>query len=101
MLKNILLSLIICGIVLTAGKMLLAKEVSKDVKVNASVIIKNQEVGNTICPVSGGKIDEGTKATYEYQGKIYNLCCAGCIEEFKSNPEKYVKKVEEENKNNK
>lgn len=55
-------------------------------------------VGNKICPVSGEKIDEKTKATYEYQGKIYNFCCAMCIDEFKKDPEKYIKKVEDERK---
>ncbi len=53
-------------------------------------------VGNKICPVSGEKIDEKTKATYEYGGKIYNFCCAMCIDEFKKDPQKYIKKVEEE-----
>ena len=54
------------------------------------------EVGNKICPVMGNPIDEETKATYEYKGKIYNFCCAGCVEEFKKDPEKYIKKIEEE-----
>jgi YHS domain-containing protein len=53
-------------------------------------------VGNKICPVTGEKIEEQFKATYEYEGKIYNFCCAGCIEEFKKDPQKYIKKVEEE-----
>ena len=53
-------------------------------------------VGNKICPVTGEKIDEKTKATYEYQGKIYNLCCPMCIDTFKKDPEKYIQKVEEE-----
>lgn len=57
---------------------------------------KAQDVGNKICPVSGEKIDEKTKATYEYEGKIYNFCCPMCIEEFKKDPGKYIKKVEEE-----
>lgn len=57
-------------------------------------------VGNKICPVMGEKIDEKTKATYEYEGKIYNFCCPACIDEFKKDPEKYIKKVEEELKNN-
>ncbi|MCX5714899.1 MAG: YHS domain-containing protein [Candidatus Omnitrophica bacterium] len=52
--------------------------------------------GNKICPVSGDKINEDTKATYEYNGKAYNLCCAACVDEFKKDPEKYAKKVEEE-----
>jgi len=54
------------------------------------------DVGNKICPVSGEKIDEKTKATYEYEGKIYNFCCSGCINGFKKNPEKYIKIIEEE-----
>jgi len=53
-------------------------------------------VGNKICPVTGEKIEEKTKVTYEYQGKIYNFCCAGCPDEFKKDPEKYIKKVNEE-----
>lgn len=53
-------------------------------------------VGNKICPVSGDKINEETKATYEYEGKIYNFCCPACIDEFKKEPQKYIKKIEEE-----
>ena len=53
-------------------------------------------MGNKICPVTGEKINENTKVTYEYQGKIYNFCCAGCLDEFKKDPEKYIKKIEEE-----
>jgi len=53
-------------------------------------------VGNEICPVSGEKIDEKTKATYEYDGKIYNFCCAMCIDEFKKAPQRYIDKVEGE-----
>jgi len=54
------------------------------------------DVGNKICPVTGEKISEETKATYEYEGKIYNFCCPMCIGGFKKNPEKYIKKIEEE-----
>ncbi|HAZ10517.1 MAG TPA: hypothetical protein DCY56_05370 [Candidatus Omnitrophica bacterium] len=55
------------------------------------------DVGNKICPVSGEKVGEGMEsAIYEYEGKIYNFCCAGCIDEFKKYPEKYIKKVDEE-----
>lgn len=53
-------------------------------------------VGNKICPVTGDKIDEKTNTTYEYEGKIYNFCCPMCISSFKKNPEKYIKKIEEE-----
>jgi YHS domain-containing protein len=53
-------------------------------------------VGNTICPVSGESISEATKATYEYEGKIYNFCCSACIDEFKKDPQSYSKKAEDE-----
>ncbi|MDD5477685.1 MAG: YHS domain-containing protein [Candidatus Omnitrophica bacterium] len=55
-------------------------------------------VGNKICPVSGEKVSQGgmQSATYEYKGKIYNFCCAACIEDFKKDPQKYIKKVEQE-----
>ncbi|MDP3789060.1 MAG: YHS domain-containing protein [Candidatus Omnitrophota bacterium] len=51
--------------------------------------------GNKTCPVTGEKIDEATKATYEYNGKAYNLCCAACIKPFKKDPEKYIAKMEQ------
>ena len=65
---------------------------------------KAVEVGNKICPVSGDKIPaSGEKGTmgdepvkYEYNGKIYNLCCPMCIKDFKKNPEKYSKIAEDE-----
>lgn len=52
------------------------------------------KVGNKLCPVMGGAVDE--TITYEYEGKIYNFCCSGCIPEFKKDPQKYIKKLEEE-----
>ena len=66
--------------------------------------MKAVEVGNKICPVSGDKIPaSGEKGTmgdkpvkYEYNGKIYNLCCPMCIKDFKKNPEKYSKIAEDE-----
>ncbi len=61
------------------------------------------EVGNKICPVSGEKVpvvgessEMGGPVKYEYNGKIYNLCCPMCIKDFKNNPEKYSKKADEE-----
>ena len=46
------------------------------------------------CPVMGGKIN---KSLYtDYQGKRIYFCCKGCPEEFKKDPEKYIKKMEAE-----
>ena len=70
---------------------------------------KAVEVGNKICPVSGDEIpapgekgdmgDEPVK--YEYNGKIYNLCCKMCIKDFKKDPEKYSKIADDEVANEK
>ena len=55
------------------------------------------EVGHTVCPVSGEVIGGmGPAVRFEYDGKIYNFCCSGCVEIFKKDPEKYVKLVEEQ-----
>lgn len=55
------------------------------------------EVGNTICPVSGEKVGSmGDVVKYEHNGKIYSLCCPGCIATFKKEPEKYSKIAEDE-----
>lgn len=55
------------------------------------------EVGNKICPVSKEKVGQmGKIITHEYNGKIYNLCCAMCAKDFKKDPEKYSKIAEEE-----
>ena len=60
--------------------------------------MKAERVNNKICPVTGEAVDMKNPVTYEYKGKIYNLCCPMCIGEFKKDPEKYVAKVKEEKK---
>lgn len=54
-------------------------------KVNSNSI----KVGNRICPVSNEWIPEGEEIKYEYEGKIYNLCCKMCAKDFKKNPIKF------------
>ena len=48
----------------------------------------------TTCPIEGGKINKAIFA--DYQGKRVYFCCAGCPEEFKKDPAKYVKKLEDD-----
>jgi YHS domain-containing protein len=48
----------------------------------------------TICPVMGGKIDKNVYT--DYQGKRIYFCCSGCPADFKKDPEKYMKKLEEQ-----
>ncbi len=45
----------------------------------------------TTCPVMGRKIDKKIYVDHERR-RIY-FCCLACIDTFKKNPEKYVKKL--------
>ena len=59
--------------------------------------VKAVEVGNKICPVSKEKVGEmGDIVKYEYNGKIYNLCCPMCKKDFAKDPEKFAKIAEDE-----
>lgn len=46
--------------------------------------------GKPECIVSGGL---GTTQVF-FQGKTYYVCCGGCRDEFRENPEKYIKEFE-------
>jgi YHS domain-containing protein len=48
----------------------------------------------TTCPVMGGNINKNIYT--DYQGKRIYFCCAGCDQEFKKDPGKYLKKLEAE-----
>lgn len=64
-----------------------------------STLVQAVEVGNTICPVSGNKVNDGKMGEavkYEYNGRIYNLCCKMCVKDFQKDPEKYSKIAEDE-----
>lgn len=50
------------------------------------------DLHNTVCPVSGDKV-EGSKLVETYDGKIYHLCCADCPKDFRKNPKKYADEV--------
>ena len=56
--------------------------------------IAQAEKPQTNCPVMSGKVDN--KIFVDYQGKRIYFCCSGCVEEFKKDPEKYLKKMEAE-----
>ena len=85
-----------CGQASCSEKHKLIAQEEKE-RMKKEVELKTVEVGNKICPVSGNKVGEmGEIVKYEYNGKIYNLCCPACTKDFKKNPEKYSKIAEEE-----
>ncbi len=55
-------------------------------------LARQNEQGQTLCPVMGGKIDKSVHVDYE--GKRVYFCCSGCREAFLRNPEKYFKEME-------
>ena len=54
---------------------------------NTAVAAKAQ----TNCPVMGGAIDK--KIFTDYEGKRVYFCCPACIDTFKKEPAKYLKKL--------
>ena len=56
---------------------------------SSGVAVAKQQV---TCPVMGGSIDKSVHA--DYKGKRVYFCCSGCIDTFKKDPEKYIKKME-------
>lgn len=48
------------------------------------------------CIVSGEKLGEmGKPVVYVHEGREIKFCCKDCIKDFKKDPAKYVKKLDE------
>ena len=89
--KTVILML---GFVLLAAGFVFAQQApaSKSIPSTSSKLV---DVGNKVCPVSGNTIGVmGPGIQHVYKGKIYHLCCPGCIASFDSDPEKYSKIAE-------
>ena len=59
----------------------------------AGAVLAADAKAQTVCPVLGGNIDK--KVYMDYKGKRIYFCCQGCDAEFRKNPEKYLKKIQE------
>jgi YHS domain-containing protein len=55
---------------------------------------EKKQTTNKLCPVSGGPVSE--KYRVEYNGQYVYVCCEGCVNEFKKNPETFVAKMSKE-----
>ena len=48
------------------------------------------------CIVSGEKLGEmGKPVVYVHEGREVKFCCKDCVKDFKKDPAKYVKKIDE------
>jgi YHS domain-containing protein len=57
-----------------------------------AITVVKQLKPQTTCPVMGGEINKSLFV--DYKGKRIFVCCEGCLEKLKKNPEKYIKKLE-------
>ena len=64
-------------------------------EVPVDVVVTVVSAGNKICPIMGGPVSEDSPNKVEYNGKSYNLCCAGCKEAFLKDPEAALKRLAE------
>ena len=53
---------------------------------------QQQGTAQTTCPVMKGKINKNLYV--DYKGKRIYVCCHGCINAVKADPEKYIKEME-------
>ncbi len=56
------------------------------------------EVHNKFCPISHEEVGKEGMVPFKevYNGKVYLLCCSMCDKDFKSDPEKYSKMLDEQ-----
>jgi len=62
---------------------------NKYMKTKTTASLKSQ----TTCPVMEGKVDKSLYA--DVNGYRIYVCCSGCINEVKKDPDKYIKKLHE------
>jgi len=83
------------GFIFIGAALIFAQQTPPMSPLNQSTSSQPADVGNTVCPVSGRPIGiMGPGVQEVYNGKIYHLCCGGCISTFESDPEKYSKIAE-------
>ena len=58
------------------------------------ITLYKNPVFQTTCPVGEGKIDKNLYV--DADGKRIYVCCAGCIEKVKADPQKYIKQLEDQ-----
>ena len=49
----------------------------------------------TTCPVMDGPVDKSS-AYVDVEGKRIYVCCEGCVSAIKKDPERYIKKLEDD-----
>jgi len=58
------------------------------------VVLEKTPKPQTVCPVMGGAVNKEMYA--DVKGRRIYVCCPGCIPTIEKNPEKYIKKLEDD-----
>ena len=82
--------MIVIAVVMMTGFLVCAQADKPATDAKAAKEVKVQ----TECPVAGGKIDK--KTFVDVKGKRIYLCCPGCAEKIKADPDKYIKQLEDQ-----
>ncbi len=51
------------------------------------------DVGNALCPITGGKVQEGV--TLLHEGKLYHFCCPACFAAFQKDPAAMIARIKD------
>jgi YHS domain-containing protein len=86
----------------SASKQTAAEASTKSLPGLAELSVEDRQLAEKqhVCPVSGEVLGlMGNPFKVSAEGKTVFLCCEGCLQQFKENPEKYLAKLKDiENK---
>ena len=75
------------------------KDFNKDKKANLAKIAeaakKVKAYPLTTCIVSGEALESSKAVGVVYEGREYDFCCKSCVKDFKKDPAKFAKKLDE------
>lgn len=94
--KHIITAALVAGFAAGAFTSRAADEKAADAKAKPyplkNCVVTDEEIG---------KDPDMKPAVFIYKGQEVKLCCSGCKKDFNKDPEKYMKKIEEAQKNKK
>ena len=62
------------------------------VALQSSKVEDSSKTFNSVCPITGEKVDPNVHRV-DYKGKKIGFCCSGCDRDFSANPEKALKNL--------
>lgn len=84
---------------LTTGLLSLAISASAEEKKGDAKTDKAKPYPLKTCVVADEKLgDMGPPYVFTHEGREFKLCCKSCLKDFKKEPAKYIKKVEDAEK---